>query len=54
MLIDPGAQSTDRIDEVMSLVTTEQAAVNTLLVAVGDADTATADAMSSTAHPRAS
>ncbi|QZT60572.1 hypothetical protein [Mycolicibacterium austroafricanum] len=51
VLINPGAQSTERIDELMSLVATEQAAVNTLLVAVGDADTATADAMMAAGKP---
>lgn len=51
VLIDPGAQSADRIDELMTLVATEQAAVNALLMAVGDADTASADALAAAAKP---
>ena len=43
VLIDPGAQSGEQIIELMELVVSEQAAVNTLLLAVGDADSALAD-----------
>lgn len=56
VLIDPGSQSAEEISQLMSLVATEQAAVNELLLAVGDADTATADGVmaqrSRSASPR--
>jgi hypothetical protein len=43
VLIDPGSQTAEEIDKLMNQVATEQAAINDLLVAVGDADTSTAD-----------
>ncbi|MEW5809545.1 MAG: WXG100 family type VII secretion target [Actinomycetota bacterium] len=51
VLIDPGSQSAEEISQLMSLVATEQAAVNELLLAVGDADTATADGVMAAAKP---
>jgi len=43
VLIDPGSQTQEQITQLMNQVTTAQAAINTLLVAVGDADASTAD-----------
>ncbi len=51
VLIDPGSQSADEISRLMKLVASEQAAVNQLLLAVDDADTATADAVMAAAKP---
>lgn len=43
VLIDPGTQSAEQINELKKQVVTEQAAINQLLGAVGDADNNTAD-----------
>ncbi|WP_156425468.1 MULTISPECIES: hypothetical protein [unclassified Mycobacterium] len=51
VLIDPGSQTADQIAQLMNQVATEQAAVNELLVAVGDADTTTADKVVAVAKP---
>ena len=51
VLIDPGSQTAEQITELMNQVATEQAAVNALLVAVGDADTSTADNVMAAAKP---
>lgn len=51
VLIDPGAQTAGQIVQLMNQVATEQAAVNTLLAAVGDADTSTADKVMAAAKP---
>ena len=51
VLIDPGSQTAEDISHLMSLVATEQSAVNELLLAVGDADTATAEAVMAAAKP---
>lgn len=51
VLIDPGSQTAEDISRLMSLVATEQAAVNELLLAVGDADTATAEGVMAAAKP---
>ena len=51
VLIDPGAQTAEQIAELMDQAATEQAAINGLLVAVGDADTSTADKVTAAAKP---
>ncbi|OBB72179.1 hypothetical protein A5759_19590 [Mycobacterium sp. 852014-52144_SCH5372336] len=51
VLIDPGAQSAEQIAELMEQVATEQAVINELLGAVGDADTSTADKVMAAAKP---
>lgn len=51
VLIDPGTQTAEQINELMDLVATEQAAINGLLLAVGDADTSTADKVMAAAKP---
>ncbi len=42
VLIDPGSQTAEQIAQLMTRVATEQAAINTLLAALGDADTSAA------------
>jgi hypothetical protein len=51
VLIDPGAHTEEQIAELMDQVATEQAAINGLLLAVGDADTSTADKVMAAAKP---
>lgn len=51
VLIDPGSQSADEISDLLSLAATEQAAINQLLTAVDESDTATADAVMAAAKP---
>jgi uncharacterized protein YukE len=51
VLIDPGAQTADQIANLMTQVAREQAAVNDLLVAVGDADNSTADKVTAAGKP---
>jgi len=51
VLIDPGSQTADRIAELMDQVAAEQTAVNALLVAVGVADSSTADKVMAAAKP---
>jgi hypothetical protein len=49
VLIDPGSQTAEEIAGSMNQVATEQAIVNDLLVAVGDADSSTADKVAAAA-----
>ena len=51
VLIDPGSQTAEQITELMNQVATEQAAINALLVAIGDADTSTGDKLMAAAKP---
>ena len=51
VLIDPGSQTAEQITELMNQVAIEQAAINGLLLAVGDADTSTADNVMAAAKP---
>jgi uncharacterized protein YukE len=51
VLIDPGTQSSEDIAELMKQVAIEQAVVNDMLVAVGDADRRTADDLAAAGKP---
>ncbi len=51
VLIDPGAQTAEQIKDLLRIAASEQAAINALLVAVGDADNAIADGLLSAAKP---
>lgn len=51
VLIDPGSQTAEQIEALLIQAAAEQSAINRLLLAVGDADTATADAMTAAASP---
>jgi uncharacterized protein YukE len=51
VLIDPGSQTAEQIAQLIDQVATEQAAINALLGAVGDADTSTADKVMAAAKP---
>jgi len=51
VVIDPGSQTSDQITELMKQVAIEQATVNDLLVAVGDADSSTADKIVAAGKP---
>lgn len=51
VLIDPGSQTADEIADLMNRVATEQTVVNDLLVAVGDADSSTADKVAAAGKP---
>ncbi|HET6735448.1 WXG100 family type VII secretion target [Mycobacterium sp.] len=51
VLIDSGSQTAEQIDQLMNRVAIEQAVINALLVAVGDADTSTADKVMAAAKP---
>lgn len=51
VLIDPGAQTAEQIADLMEQAAAEQAVVNELLVAVGNADSRTADKVAAAGEP---